>query len=366
MTIDRPSSFHKNRKRRLRYYRWLLALISSLFALILAEMACRLFIPEQTSIRFRQDVHELQGLQLGEASRMIQNDPKLFWKLVPDTKISKHSWPFFGVISNDQSLREDHRIPFVKPAKQNRILFLGDSCTFGYGVAHDEAFPQVVESILREKTGKDVECINAGVPGYTLFQGYRYLETEGLRYQPDLVIVNFGWNDSGIWDHLGDRDHLDILQAMQPPPPLQGSRICQLLWGHWKKPESGGANPQKRPRLLPLEFSETLLEIHALLEQRDIPMLILLWPMKMNADPGIPADARSELQSEMTRFGKANPVANDPPVEGLIDLVPLGRKLVHEQGVQAVYFDAGHVTSMAHRAIAEVIADHLIPWLPNQ
>ncbi len=366
MAVTSPSPLLAKRKRRHLLYRCLLAGVSSLIALILAEEACRLFIPEQASIRFQQDVDELQGLQLGEASRMIRNDPELFWKLVPDTRISEDAWPFFGVISNGHSLREDQRIPFEKPTGQTRILFLGDSCTFGYGVAHDEAFPHVVESMLREKSGKEVECINAGVPGYTLFQGYRFLITEGLRYQPDLVVLNFGWNDSGMWDHLGDRDHHAILQAMQPPPSLRSSRLCQLVWGYWHKPDSGDANPKNRPRLLPSEFAETLEEIHELLEQRYIPLLILLWPMKMNADPGIPAEARSELQNEMTQFGQAHPISNDPPLGGLIDLVPLGRKLVREHGPQAVYFDAGHVTPMAHRAIAEAITDHLGPWLPNQ
>lgn len=366
MAVTSPSPLLANRQRRLLFYRWLLAGVSSLVALVLAEAACRLFIPEQASIRFQQDVDELQGLRLGEASRMIRNDPELFWKLVPDTRIPEDAWPFFGVISNGQSLREDQWIPVEKPGGQTRILFLGDSCTFGYGVAYDQAFPHVVESMLRGKPGKEVECINAGVPGYTLFQGWRYLITEGLRYQPDLVVLNFGWNDSGVWDHLGDRDHHAILHAMQPPPSLRNSRLCQLLWAHWNKPDPGDAKQEKRPRLLPAEFAQTLGEIHELLEQRDVPLLILLWPMKMNADPGVPAEARSALQIEMAQFGQAHPISNDPPLAGLIDLVPLGRKLVREHGPQAVYFDAGHVTPMAHRAIADAIANHLGPWLPHQ
>ena len=366
MAAGSPSPQTGSRKRRLLLYRCLLAGVSSLVAVVLAETACRLFLPEQASIRFQQDVDELKDLKLGEASRMIKNDPELFWKLVPGTRIPDDAWPFFGVISNSRSLREDHEIPEEKPAGQTRILFLGDSCTFGYGVAHDEAFPHVVESILREKSGGKVECINAGVPGYTLFQGYRYLATEGLRHQPDLVVLNFGWNDSGMWDHLGDKDHHAILQAMEPPPLLRKSRMCQLLWGHLNKPDPGDPQRQNRPRLLPSEFAETLEQIHSLLEQRDVPLLILVWPMKANTDPGVPADARFELQSEMTRFGQAHPISADPPVGGLVDLVPLGRKLVREQGAQAVYFDAGHVTPMAHRAIAEAITDHLTPWLSIQ
>jgi lysophospholipase L1-like esterase len=201
------------------------------------------------------------------------------------------------------------------------------------------------------------------VPGYSLFQGYRYLVTEGLRYQPDLVVLTFGWNDSGMWDHLGDRDHHAALQAMRPPSLLRHSRVCQLIWGHWNKPVAGGAGQKERPRLSPSEFAETLEQIRAVLEPRHIPLLILVWPMKMNADPSIPADARTPLQTEMMTFGKAHPLATEPPIDGVLDLCPLGRELVGTHGVGAVYYDHGHVTPLGHRAIAEAIADHLAPWL---
>ena len=83
--------------RRLFLFRCLLAVASSLVAFALAEIACRLLIPEQASVRFQQDVDELQGLKLDEAARMVRNDPELFWKLAPDTRIPDDAWPFFGV-----------------------------------------------------------------------------------------------------------------------------------------------------------------------------------------------------------------------------------------------------------------------------
>ena len=44
--------------------------------------------------------------------------------------------------------------------------------------------------------GKRVEFINAGVDGYNSAQEYLYLVSDLMRYQPDLVIVYDGWNDS--------------------------------------------------------------------------------------------------------------------------------------------------------------------------
>lgn len=352
--------FLQSRRTRLALLRTLLVVVSTVVSLLMAEWLCRALIAPQESIRFQQDADELDGMRLHEAVRMIENDPELFWKLLPDTRLAEENWPFFGVISNSQSLREDHEIPFAKPMGQTRILFLGDSCTFGYGVAHDAAFVEVTESLLKQQ-GRDVECINAGVPGYTLFQGCRYLETQGLNYQPDLVVFNFGWNDTGMWDQFGDREHHDLLRAMQPPGLLRHSRICQLVWGHLKKPKP--RQGEKRPRLLPGEFAETLEQAHALLAHRDIPMLVLLWPMRENSDPNTPADARNPWQLEMIRFGSSHPLSVDPPVAGLLDLVPVGRQLIQQFGEQAIYYDHGHVTPAGHRAIAQALVGHLGPWL---
>lgn len=362
MTASRETSAPLRRNSRLLWYRVLLLLGSTIVSLALAELLCRVLVPPQSSIRFQQDIDELDGMRLHDAAQMIRNDPELFWRLKPDTRIPEQRWPFFGVISNGQSLREDHEIPAHKPAGQTRILFLGDSCTFGYGVAHDSAFVAVAESLLKRK-GSDVECINAGVPGYSLFQGYRYLVTEGLDHQPDLVVLNFGWNDAGQWDHLGDREHHEIIQAMQPPSLLRPSRLCQLIWGRIHKPRRAEPGAPRRPRLLPAEFSDILGLVHAELEQREIPMLVLVWPMRMNSDPSAAADARTPLQWEMSRFGSSHPVSEVPPVAGLLDLVPLGRDLVARHGVNAIYYDQGHVTPLAHHAIAEALVRHIGPWL---
>lgn len=349
---------------RAKRYRYLLAACSFLFALLLAELACRIFFSPSPTLRFKQDIDELQGMKLDEAAQIIQNHSELFWRLAPNTKLPDTSWPFFGIVANGQSLREDHEIPLQKPAGETRILFLGDSCTFGYGVAHDKTFVQTVESLAKKMTSGPVECINAGVPGYTLFQGYRRLATQGLSLQPDLVVLNFGWNDYGVWDDLSDEEHYELAQASQPPGLLRHSRFARLLWSSTQsRTTSPKASKAKRPRLLPQEFLETLEKIHDLTQARQIPLLILVWPMRDNTRPDVPPALRSPLQVEMIAFGQAHPLAMSPRVSGVLDLVPLGQKLVEQHGAEAIYFDHGHVTEAGHQAIGQAIADHIGPWL---
>jgi lysophospholipase L1-like esterase len=96
---------------------------------------------------------------------------------------------------NDLGLRGDD-FATSKPKGTRRVLCLGDSRTFGYQVAQDECFPAQLERIWREKfPGSPIEVLNAGLPGYSSYQGLHYLELKGLRFDPDVVTVAFGFND---------------------------------------------------------------------------------------------------------------------------------------------------------------------------
>lgn len=73
-----------------------------------------------------------------------------------------------------------------------RILALGDSMTAGLQVPEERVFTRVLEETLNAGHGsRRVEAINAGVSGYGTTQALLYLEHEGRKYQPDVVILGF-------------------------------------------------------------------------------------------------------------------------------------------------------------------------------
>ena len=99
------------------------------------------------------------------------------------------------VRTNRYRLRDDE-FPRSKPPGEFRILVLGDSFTFGLGVAHDDLYTEQVEQFLDEIPGcAPAQVINAGVAGYNTTQELIYLLREGLSFQPDLVVLGFYWND---------------------------------------------------------------------------------------------------------------------------------------------------------------------------
>lgn len=94
---------------------------------------------------------------------------------------------------NEQGQRDDLA---AAEKTHRRIIVLGDSQTWGYGVEADERYTEAMEDALNEGT-ENVEVINMGVSGYGTGQEYLLLRTHGLTYHPDVVVVGFYSNDLG-------------------------------------------------------------------------------------------------------------------------------------------------------------------------
>jgi hypothetical protein len=80
-------------------------------------------------------------------------------------------------------------IPLDKPEGTWRILGLGDSFTFGIGVEDDQTYLAFLEKMLNQ--GSSVQVLNSGTGGWGTAEELVYLQDEGLRFEPDLILVGF-------------------------------------------------------------------------------------------------------------------------------------------------------------------------------
>ncbi len=72
-----------------------------------------------------------------------------------------------------------------------RILMLGDSFTFGTGVADQETFSWLLNDLLSASPGyEDAEVLNAGTNGSSNVSQVNYFWSEGIQFRPDLVVLN--------------------------------------------------------------------------------------------------------------------------------------------------------------------------------
>lgn len=101
------------------------------------------------------------------------------------------SWQFR---INGQGFRDDDDYAHLKPEGMVRILVLGDSQTQGFEVDQEATYAAVIERHLA-RHGIPAETVNAGVSGMGTAEQLLFLENEGLRYDPDIVVLGFFAND---------------------------------------------------------------------------------------------------------------------------------------------------------------------------
>jgi lysophospholipase L1-like esterase len=97
---------------------------------------------------------------------------------------------------NRFGLRErDDIAPENKPPDERRIVCIGDSFTFGWGIPVEQGWVRLLEDGLR-KDGKNVRTVNCGAAGALVTDEYWYgLKHRFGAFQPDCVIVTLCLND---------------------------------------------------------------------------------------------------------------------------------------------------------------------------
>lgn len=83
--------------------------------------------------------------------------------------------------------------------KAFRIVFLGDSWTFGLGVREADSFPSQVAALakrLQATPGRSVEALNLGLPGYDTLNEIAALDFFYDRLRPDAVVISPTINDA--------------------------------------------------------------------------------------------------------------------------------------------------------------------------
>lgn len=128
---------------------------------------------------------------LGVSSYM-QYDKQVGWKAKPGA-VKRHKNENLGFdvtyhINNRGARGAVH--DQVKPPGVYRVVLLGDSNGFGWGIAEGKYFAAIIDHEL-----DSVEVMNLSLSGYGTDQEYLRFVEEGMAYRPDLVIVQVTPND---------------------------------------------------------------------------------------------------------------------------------------------------------------------------
>lgn len=178
--------------------------------------------------------------------------------LRPNTAMRMRTSEFDVAIRiNGQGLRDRTFSP-EPPAGALRVLVLGDSQTFGYGVEAEQTYPKLLEAELSRELSRPVEVINAGVPGTGTAQQLHFLEEAGWALKPDMVIVGvFPFNDlgdNGLSRLFAVRNgRLErVNQVVDETKPLHEVALWQEKEGDYRvvRPVIGPGPPPETPWLI--------------------------------------------------------------------------------------------------------------------
>ena len=122
-----------------------------------------------------------------------QYDPLLGWRITPNADATIVTSDYRTHLKYGPKGLRGKDYPYVKPPGTYRIEVLGDSFVDGFSVPLEDR----VSEVLERRLGRGNEVVNLGVSGYATDQELLMLESDGWKYQPDLVVLFFYYND--IW-----------------------------------------------------------------------------------------------------------------------------------------------------------------------
>lgn len=117
-----------------------------------------------------------------------------FKAIYPDVTLRFQTAEFnFEATISAQGLRNNF-VTVPKPKDKIRILAIGDSFTFGWGVDLKDTWVKLLEKSLKER-GLNVEIVNAGVPGIGLRAERWVCRAYAKKFETDAIIVGIYSDD---------------------------------------------------------------------------------------------------------------------------------------------------------------------------
>ncbi len=249
-----------------------------------------------------------------------------------------------------------------------RLLFVGDSFTFGEGVNFEDTFAEVTAQLLPRRLGRDnlkVESCNVGVGGYNTTDELFLLKSIEPDLRPDAVVLCYVLNDAEpplfqvdplrgpVRQHRGAEVPEGLNEPRPPETLLYRSRVAQVVWRY-----AAGREQTRRTEAYYLslyapdsagwkESRDALREAGEFCRREKVPLVVMVFPIlhKLNAD--YPFRAIHDMITQEAQ--------NDGAV--VLDLLPsfLGNNAADLR----VHPTDQHPNEKAHRIAAEALAAKL-------
>ncbi|MEM3101638.1 MAG: SGNH/GDSL hydrolase family protein [Candidatus Nitrosotenuis sp.] len=314
------------------------SIINNILVLLLSIFI--LFVIGEILIRFYLNKKIIYDIEMTRYSLLIKQDH-------PNPQIGHVHRPNISaklmnvmVNINSDGLRDKEYS--VKKSNKYRIIFLGDSLTFGWGVPKEATFEAILEEKLNELY--PTEVLNFGTGNYNTEQEVSLFIEKGLKYRPDKVVLFYFINDA-------------------EPTPVK-SRLwflgySRLLSFYWSRIHSTISNIFRSKSFYDyysnlyndnqpgwLTTQKSLLQLKRICKENGIKLQVVLLPELHNPTNNYPFNKE---YNKVKSFLKTNGI-------NYLDVTPAFQDYVNPIKLWVAEDDA-HPNSLAHRIIANYIFD---------
>jgi len=162
--------------------RSLVIILSVVATLLVLELGIKLVY------KFRFEPKESAHISAPWLYRLSQNKD-LLYELIPgaQARLKRIDYEINAFGFRDKKYRE-------RKAHDQRIIFIGDSLTFGWDLPLKDSYHKQLETLMTSR-GHSVDVYGMGVVGYNTEQEYHLIRDNVIRFVPDMLVLQVCPND---------------------------------------------------------------------------------------------------------------------------------------------------------------------------
>ncbi len=249
-----------------------------------------------------------------------------------------------------------------KPPGTRRILAVGDSSVYGFGVPLDDAFVSVMAQAMGGSEA-DIEGLPAAIPGYSTLQLLNLLELRALRLEPDLLVIAAIWSDNAT-AAVEDAELMNRYRTYDRG--IGRSALARLI--HWEIAVQRGEQAANRAdyslraphpdgalQRVPLHrYHGNLMALAALAQEHGAAVAFLVLPHPSDLPGAGPNPSSFHEYRDVMRYVAAELEA--PIVHGDTVFGESG----HDR--DTLFIDNIHPSATGHRLLGQALAEALTDW----